>query len=372
MVRRIFGINFFDSFIDGIVTVAVPLLMLERGIDLATIGIVFAITPLVKLVLRMISSAVADKRGEKAFYTLNGLANLAQAIVLVFSHSPLLFGVARLFNGARTAFIWAVNRSSLIAQSEGKHFTLTKMSSGRMFYFALGSVAVFLLYPKGGFDILFALVAILAIASMYFSLGVKNTPHREKVKWLDMSPFGRRKSFYQTMAAMMTGTALYVVVIYLLIPIYFSLAGFSLADISLLYAGYFFIFGLALNFLSHRKLDSGRAALLGSALFIICLSGLSFAPSGYWAVFFLLMAIGDACLNLLWEHIIYLEAHDSRNKSIVIGLLHVPGELGMVIISAFAGFAVAVVGFAPLFLLGAACMALYSRMSLSLIADRDK
>jgi hypothetical protein len=373
MVKRVFGINFFDSFIDGILTVAVPLLMLERGVDIATIGVVFAIAPFVKIFIRLASSVAADMKGERLFYVLNGASNLAQSVALFLSYSPLGFAVAKVFDGARNSFIWAVNRSSIIWQAPaGKHFSLSGMSSGRKLYFAAGSVAVFLLYPFGGYLLLLAVVGLLALISGFFSLGVKNSPQRGVVRLSDLSLRGRRGSFYSTMMAMTVGTSLYVVINFLLLPIYFSLAGFSLQDISLMYAGYFLIMGAALNYISHSKAASRRAGAVGTALFFISLSGLALGPAQYYPLFFLLMAVGDANLNLLWEHIIYLEAHDSRNKATDIGLLHVPGEIGIVAISAASGFAISLVGFAPLFLAGALCMGLYAHMSLRLIADGGK
>jgi len=144
------------------------------------------------------------------------------------------------------------------------------------------------------------------------------------------------------------------------------MAGFSLLQIGLLFAAYFMIFGLALNFLCHRSHGTKAAAIWGAAIFAVALCGMGAAPPQFVPYFFLFMALGDAQLALVWEHIIYLEANDSRKKATDIALLHAPGMVATFIVSAAAGFLVSSYGFALFFLAGASSLALYAAWSIRL------
>jgi len=52
-MKRILAITFLNFFISGGLTLAIPLLLLERNVDLAEIGLVISILPLVFLVARL-------------------------------------------------------------------------------------------------------------------------------------------------------------------------------------------------------------------------------------------------------------------------------------------------------------------------------
>ncbi len=367
MVRRIFTINFLDSFVFGITTVMVPLLMLEKGMDLAAIGVVFSLTPIAKVAVRLASAAYADAFGERLFYFLNSLGTLLQPVAYAFSN----FGIGKLLDGASDSFIWAVNRSSLMhEQPERQHFVSAGLVSGRAFYFAVGSFAVWLLFPVGGFGILLALSAIVGIVMVLHSFGVKDTPHRTHFKLSGFTFLGREMSFYETTGAMTVGSTLYTVILYLLIPLMFGLSGFSLGQIGLVYAVYFLIYGIVLNVLSSRRTSAKATACAGSAIFSAALLGMSFGGTGLLPHFFLLMAFGDACLALLWEEIIYLQAKKRKNRSTEIALLHTPGSITVFAASMVSGAAAAAYGFAPILAIGAASMVAFAVWSLRLTGNR--
>jgi len=356
MLKRIFAINFLDSFVFGITTVIVPLLMLERGISIASIGLVFALAPIAKLAVRLAAAALADERGERVFYSLSAAANAAQAAAYWLAGSAWGFAAGKVIDGARESFIWAVNRTSLIStKPDREHFVLGGLVSGRAVYFALGSLAVGLLFPQGGFELLLLLAILLGIASFAISQGVLDTPHHErrKVKLSELSMLGRSRLFYETCGAIMFGSTFYNAIVYFITPLFFKLNGYSLAEIGGFYAVYFLIFGTVLNFLSHRKIGSRWTTLAGSALFLAALFGMGLAGREMLPYFFFLMAIGDGHLALVWEQIIYLQVKKSRTRSTDIALLHMPSSFSLVAVSAGSGFVAERFGFAPIFIAGA-------------------
>ena len=354
MVKRIFTLNFLDSFVFGITTVIVPLLMLERGIGVAAIGLVFAFSPLAKVAVRLASAAAADAFGERLFYTLNALSNFLQAPIYFLSSGALGFGIGKVVDGARESFIWAVNRSSIMHAAPGrKHYAMGGLVSGRAVYFAIGSLAIGALFPLGGYNLLLALVAAIGIAMAAISLKVKDTPDRAKIRLSHLHFLGRERRFYETAGALTVGSAVYSAILYFLLPLFFKLAGFSLSEIGLLYAGYFLLFGVVLNYISHTGIPGRKAALIGALAFAVSLCGIGFAPRGVMPYFFLLMAVGDAHLGLLWEEAIYLQAKGSSRRSTEIAMLHTPGMLAVFAVSCVSGFVVEGFGFVPIFVLGA-------------------
>lgn len=372
MLKRIFALNFLDAFIFGVTAVAVPLLLLDRGVDLATIGIVLSLAPLAKLFMRLASAAFAESAGERVFYSLNSAGNFGQAVAYALATTPLGFAAGRFLDGARESFLWAVNRSSLMAAApHSKHFVLAGMVAGRQVYFAIGSLAVGLLFPLGGFGLVFGAIAAVAAIGFAVSLGVKNTHSREKVRLSEMAMLGRDRGFYETAATLAVGSVFYSLIVYILMPIYFHLSGYSLQQIGIFYAAYFLVFGVMLQSLSSRRAKSKSVAAAGAFLFIASLMGMSFAGPQSAPYFFLLMAMGDGHLAFIWEHLIYLRAKKAEKPSLEIALLHTPGGIVMFAATALSGLALAAFGFAPLFLAGALSLAIYAAMSVRL-CEGDK
>ncbi|MFA6489767.1 MAG: hypothetical protein WCT52_03710, partial [Candidatus Micrarchaeia archaeon] len=226
MLRRLYTINFIDAFISGATTVLVPLLMLERGIDIATIGLVFAAAPFAKALVRVAGATIADSMGDRVMYVFASVSDLLLSIAYLFSTTAAGFGAGKLLDGARESSIWSVIRPSLMAASpEKKHFALTDLLSGRLIYNALGCLAVGALFLIGGYGLpLFALVCLSAYL-VYSSLRLKNFHKAKKsAKLTDLSPFGRSRRFYEIAGVFTVGSMFYVVAFYMAIPLYLKMS----------------------------------------------------------------------------------------------------------------------------------------------------
>ena len=349
MLRRLYAINFFDAFIAGMTGVAVPLMMASRGISLESIGLVFALSPIAKPIVRVFAAALADSHGERANYALGAVGNLAQAVAYMLASTPFGFAVGKTCDAARESFIWSVNRASVMTAAPHRgHFALAGLLSGRFIYNAAGSLAVGMLFSAGGFDLLFCVAAAVSIFMLLLCLGVKNTHvHGNRIRLSDLSPLKRSRLFYETSGALFVGGSLYMVVLYLLLPLYFSSIGFPLGEIGLLYAAYFLINGTVLNILSQKNVRSRPAACMGAAIFVITLLGIGLAGKEAAPMFFLSMAMGDACLGLLWEEANYRAVKDSRNRATDLAVMNLPSYAGVAAASALSGFAVASYGYFP-------------------------
>jgi hypothetical protein len=327
--------------------------MLERGIDLATIGFVFAAAPLAKALIRLAGAAIADSLGDRVIYIFSSAADFLLSLVYLFSTSAAGFAAGKLLDGARETAIWSAIRPSLMAASpEKKHFVLADMLSGRLVYNAFGSLAVGALFAFGGYELPLVALVTLSAYMVFSSLKLRNFHKAEaRVKLADFNPFGRSGKFYEIAGVFIAGGALYHVAFYVLLPIYFSTLGFTLGEISLIYAGYFLILGGTLHIITHRRLETAKAAVAGVAIFCSGMAGVTLAQSQLVPHFFLFMAFGDACLAMLWEQMNYIGARESKKRATDLSLLVMPCLLVTVAAAALSGVAADALGFAPIFAL---------------------
>ena len=373
MLKRLYTINFLDAFIVGVITVLVPLLMLERGISLATIGLVFAAAPLAKIAIRLAAAAIADSAGDRIVYIMSSASDFLQSLAYLFSTTAPGFASGKLLDGARESLIWSVNRPSLMAISTyKKHFAFTNLLSGRLVYNALGSLAVGVLFIYGGYDLPLVVIVALSAYLVYASLGLKNAHRAETRSHLsDFNPLGRSGKFYEIAGVFVVGSLLYGTAFYMLIPIYFNAQGFTLAEIGVFYAGYFLLQGGMLHILSHRKIGTRWAAYAGSTVYGAGLAGIVLATHALIPLFFLLMSIGDAFLAILWEEMNYIGARESKKRATDLALLVTPSFFGNVLSAGISGAAVALFGFAPFFALLALSEAIFAAWCLRLASMKD-
>ena len=89
-MRRLLTLNVLDAFISGAYTLVIPLLLVERGIDVATIGVVFSIYPLALLLSRLLFASAADATGLGRFFNMTAVGNVASVADSVASLIELI------------------------------------------------------------------------------------------------------------------------------------------------------------------------------------------------------------------------------------------------------------------------------------------
>jgi len=354
MLRRIYDLNFFDAFIAGATAVAVPLMMLESGIGAAAIGIAFSLAAGARIIFRLFGGAAADTLGERKMYFAASLCNLLQTLFYYFTPTAIGFTLGKAMDSARDSVMSSLGRVSVLAATPQKeHFGLAGMMSGRFAYNALGSLAVGVLFASGGFPLVLCALAAIATFMLFLSLGVKNRhPHGNAIRLSDFSFGGRRREFYEAVGVMLLGAALYPVMLYFAVPLYFEANGHSASDIGIYFAAYFLILAATMNALSHRGARTGTVAAAGTAIFVLSLSGMVLFPQ-FMPLLFLIMAFGDGCLGLLWEEACFVAVKRSRRKAIDLSVALTPASIAISLSFAVSGFAVEEYGFAPIFALAA-------------------
>lgn len=169
-VRTVLFIQVLNSFVSGVLAVALPLMMKERNIDIVIMGLVFASFPLIMQFGRMLFATVSDFWGRKPFFVSNGLLGVISGLIYYFAHTPVEFLFGKVMEGTKEGAIWAVNRPFLLEKSGGHSRILVYLRAVMYAAFAVGSLltgflVIWFLYE--GTMLFCALIGILVI---FFSL----------------------------------------------------------------------------------------------------------------------------------------------------------------------------------------------------------
>jgi len=121
-------------------SIIIPLLMIERKIDIVTIGFVFAALPLVFQFVRLFFGAVSDIIGRKLFFTFNSVLNVILVTIYYFAFSPLEYLFGKITEGIKDASLWSVNRASLLDHRKDKRSILAKMIGIAHIAYAVGII----------------------------------------------------------------------------------------------------------------------------------------------------------------------------------------------------------------------------------------
>ena len=91
-MKRILTITSLNFFISGGLTLVIPLLLLDRNLDLVEISLVLSILPLVFMIVRMLITLVADSRGWNRLYLLlNWPGSVLSILIYLLANSTPFF-----------------------------------------------------------------------------------------------------------------------------------------------------------------------------------------------------------------------------------------------------------------------------------------
>lgn len=145
-VRSVLFIQVLNSFVGGVLGVAVPLMMMARNVDVVVIGLVFAAMPLIMQLGRMVFATASDFWGRKMFFVSNGVIGVVSGLIYYVAHSPLEFLFGKVVEGTKEGSLWAVNRAFLLEKNGGHWRILVYLRTVAYVAYAVGSlVAGFLI-----------------------------------------------------------------------------------------------------------------------------------------------------------------------------------------------------------------------------------
>jgi len=370
---RVNAITLLNYLVSGSLTLLIPLLLLQRGFNIAEIGMVLSILPIVFLVSRLIFAAVADYIGWSHVFTLiNWPSTVLSCVIYYFAVSLPFFAVGKILESLRESSYWAVSRTAIYKLSPKKAGNEATRNNATIWLgTAIGSAVAGLSIAAIGFNSTIATLTVISLfigipALMLWKSSSKIPITKDAHVFAPLDPRGRPRMFWLVSIAIMFNSLAIYPLITLLLPAFMDQQlHFSYLTIGVLFMMYNVISALATYATFKQALNYRRAIILsvlsiGASLFlgeptfffIACLVILAFVR-GYGIGFF--------------EHTVLKVSKESTNLCVDIGLLHVPMRIAEFASLLTLGFVAQYLGYTFVFLLTGIFFAIYAFFSLALL-----
>ncbi|MBI5159105.1 MFS transporter [Candidatus Micrarchaeota archaeon] len=368
-MKKLAALNFLDSFIYAGFQLILPLLLVARGIDLVTIGFVFAAMPLVFLTVRLLFASLADQTGVKNFFYANGFFSALSSMLYLTASSPLLFAFGKIAEGAKSSSFWAVNRTAVVQESSAHAEKNAALLSGvRAFALSTGMIVSGIVIAVYSFEA--ALYAMLAVstATILTTSFFKSKQATQKLslsKTLEqLDARKKRRAFWLAAAS----NAIFDAPVYNIMPFMLTLFMkmqllFSYEKIGLLLAAYYAVQALATFIAVKTRANPKTLALLFAIIYIPSTALMAFVDGNAFILLFLVASFACGLGAKTFETIIMQNTKNSKTISVDIGLFHIPSRLYEFLFFALAGIAITSLGFTPIFALATASATTYAIFS---------
>jgi len=370
--RLVVLIQFLNSFISGVLMIALPLLMRERDISIVTIGLIFACLPMIFQLTRIVFAVVSDFLGRKLFFVLNGFLNILSSSVYYLAYTPLQFLLGKVTEGTKSASLWAVNRAFLLEESGGKRKTLVHLRASAYVSMAVGSLlaGVLIAWLSYTNTLLLCVLVGTAVVPTSFLL----TERKEKrsfsrkraLRYLDLRNKGKTFTIFLLLFFVM-GLSFGFAGGYVF-PLFLRENGFNAEAIGVLLGVQTLLAGFSIYALS-RKIKLERLILLSGSLYSLSLLLLGFSSHLLAASLVILFGLADGLVGGGSEGIL-AKITKEESYGTDIGLLMMGLHAGTTVSLATSGFLIAAWGFTAPFLLSALIFPVFYISAYSLLKQQ--
>jgi len=372
-MKRILAITFLNFFISGGLTLAIPLLLLERNVDLVEIGLILSVLPLVFLVARLFLALIADLKGWNRFYLLlNWPSNILSTIIFFVANSAPMFLLGKIVEAMKESSYWAVNRTAIFSLSPNREEKEATRNTAVLFLStAVGSAVAGIGISYFGFSITLGLLIVAAVMIGFPAALLRKTRKQNleltaiKTKGIiNLRSYGRR--FWFVSITMLFFSLAYYPLLNLLLPVFMAQQlGYSYVTIGIAYM-LFNIIASTIIFSTLRFSLGVKRAILQSGIAVFSLLLLSYSTF-YFLGLFLLLAVAEGLGMGFFESIIAKATKSKPSVSLDIGLLHVPYRFAEFASLLYAGFIAQNLGYAPVFFSCGIFFSIFSFLALYLI-----
>ena len=359
---KIFFTQTLNSIISGMLTILIPLLMIERNIDVVTIGFVFAAMPFVFQTIRLLFGAISDIIGRKIFFVLNSLLNIIVLIIYSIAATPLIFLSGKITEGVKDASIWSVNRASLLDFREDKRGILAKFIGMTHIASAIGNIAAGFLILWLSYTNTIILAIFLAILSVpaALSLKIKKTGRFRKLKIkqiLDKIDIRKKDNRFKkfTLLSLINGLTMGFVTGYIF-PVFLNENGFGVEIIGLILGLNVLLIGV--SSIVTRKVEIKKLILYGGILYSLSLLFLGFSGGLLAAAMILVVGVTRG-FNHGISAAIMSEMSHMKSYAGDVGILTIGLHMGRAITFAVSGIIITYFGFFGAFATAAIIYSLY-------------
>jgi predicted MFS family arabinose efflux permease len=369
-MKRILAITFLNNFVSGGLTLTIPLLLLERNVDLAEIGIVISVLPLVFLVIRLFLAALADLVGWARFYLLvNWPGTLFSTLIYFIASSTPAFLLGKIIEAVKESSYWAVNRTAIFSLSpKQEEKEATRNMAVLWLSTAVGSAVAGLGIAYMGFSFtLSILILASAIIGIPAALLWQTQRQSSRPKILNvislLDPRDRERTFWFVSFTMLFYSLAQYPLVTLLLPIFMSQQlGYGYTAIGLAYMLYYAIASSVIFGTLKRSLGVRRVAI--QSLIALFVSFFLASSGSYFPALFLTLAFAHGLGLGFYESIIAKVTKNRRTVSADIGLLHIPMRFAEFSSVLFAGFVAQSLGYMPVFVSSGIFFTIFSCLSL--------
>ena len=374
---RVNVITFLNYLISGALTLLIPLLLIARNMNIAEIGIILSVLPLVFLFARLIFASIADYVGwSHVFLLINWPSTVVSIVIYYFAYSYPLFLAGKIGEGLRESSYWAVCRTAIYCLSPkqaGKE--ATRNNAIIWIGTALGGAVAGLSIALVGFSSTLLILALISLAIgipavMLWRSSHKTPMPKNQSLFKSLNPKGRSRTFWLVSIALMFNSLSVYPLLTLLLPIFMSQQlGYDYLTIGLLFLLYNAVAAIA-TFLSLKKPLLWEHAAILTVLSLVASSFL--AVAGYvFIVSLLVLGFVRGYGIGFFELTVIKVAKDSKNVSVDIGLLHVPARIAEFASVLTAGFLAQTIGYTPVFIAIGIFFGFYAFLSLYILRVRE-
>ena len=354
-MKRILAITFLNFFIKGGLTLAIPLLLLDRNVDLVEIGVVISVLPIVFMVVRLLVAIIADSKGWNRFYLLlNWPWSVLSTFVYFIASSTPMFLLGKFLEALKESSYWAISRTAIFSLSPKREGKEAARNIGvLLFSTAVGSAVAGIGIAYFGFSLTFSILIVAAgfiaiPAALLWKIPKKNFKQSHLRLGEIVNPRKKGKMFWFVSITSVFFSLAFFPLLNLLLPVFMvQQIGYDYLTVGIAYMLYNFIASIVILGTLRFSLGIKRVILQSSiALFATFLLASS---NYYFFTLFLGLAVAEGLGWAFYESIIAKATKDEPNVSVNIGLLIVPlrfAEFGSVL---YAGLIAQNLGYAPVF-----------------------
>ena len=369
-MKRILSITFLNFFISGGLRLAIPLLLLDRNVDLVEIGVVISVLPIVFLVVRLLMALVADSKGWNRFYILlNWPWSILSTFVYFIASSTPMFLLGKFFEALKESSYWAVSRTAIFSLSpKREEKEATRNIAVLLLSTAVGSAAAGFGIAYFGFSFT---LSILIVAAGFIAIPAALLWKAPKQNLMPNHPrFGeiinpriKGKMFWFGSIILVFFSLAFFPLLSLLLPVFMvQQIGYDYTTIGIAYMLYNVVASIVIFGTLRFSLGARRVILqISIALFATFLLASS---NYYFFAPFLVLAVAEGLGWGFFESIIAKATKNKPRVSVNIGVLIIPlrfAEFGSVL---YAGFIAQSVGYLPLFVSSGLFFTLFSVLAL--------
>jgi len=369
-VRVVILIQVLNSFVSGVLGVALPLMMKEKNVDIVTIGLVFASLPMIFQLGRIVFATVSDFWGKKLFFVLNGFLGVVASLIYYLACTSLEFLFGKVVEGTKDGSLWAVNRAFLLEKSERKWTTLVHLRTAVYVAYAVGSLlAGFFIvwFFFEGTIMVCVLVGVFVVPAALLLVGGKKKKF-SVAKALHLLDFRKKgKVFKKFLVLFFVMGLAFGFRSGFVFPLFLSANGFDAKVVGILFGLQVLLAGL-FSYLFARRFEMGKLLLSSGVLYTVMLMMLGFSSSVFAGFLAVVYGAVEGLLSISQEGILSKITSEGTYGT-DIGLLMMGLHSGNTLSLALSGFLISMWGFTAPFLMSALIFTVFYVGSYSILRE---